>query len=38
MLHAKYIGFTHPITKEFLEFTCPPEEEFNKILEEFRNS
>lgn len=38
MLHAAYIGFTHPITKEFLEFTCPREEEFNKILEEFKNS
>lgn len=38
MLHATYIGFTHPITKEFLEFTCPPEEKFNNILEEFKNS
>ena len=38
MLHAAYLGFTHPITKEFLEFSCEPDEEFNEILEIFRNS
>lgn len=38
MLHAEYIGFNHPKTKEFLEFTCPPEEEFNNILNLFKNS
>lgn len=38
MLHAKYIGFNHPITGEFLEFECPLEEEFVNILDKFRNS
>ena len=38
MLHAKYIGFNEPITKEFLEFEVEPEEEFNRILESFKNS
>ena len=38
MLHAKYLGFTHPITKEFLSFTSPLEEEFTNILETFKNS
>lgn len=37
MLHAGYIGFTHPITKEFMEFSCPPEKEFNDIVDMFRN-
>lgn len=38
MLHAYYIGFNHPITNEFLEFSKDPEEEFNNILNNFRNS
>lgn len=38
MLHAYYLGFTHPITKEFLEFTSPLESEFERILSTFRNS
>ena len=38
MLHAKYIGFNEPITKEFLEFEVEPDEEFNRILESFKNS
>ncbi len=38
MLHAKYLGFNHPITKEFMEFSSPVEEEFNKILDLFKNS
>ncbi len=38
MLHAAYLGFNHPITKEYLEFTSPTEEEFNRILETFKNS
>ena len=38
MLHAQYLGFTHPITKKFLEFNAPLEEEFNKILNTFKNS
>ena len=38
MLHAKYIGFNHPITKKFLEFEVKPEKEFDEILETFKNS
>ena len=38
MLHAFYIGFNHPITKEFLEFSAPLETEFENILETFKNS
>ena len=38
MLHAYYIGFTHPITKEFLEFECPLEKEFVDIMESVKNS
>lgn len=38
MLHAYYLGFNHPITKEFLEFTAPLESEFETILEMFKNS
>lgn len=38
MLHAEYLGFNHPITNEWLEFsvTCP--KEFNDILETFKDS
>lgn len=38
MLHAYYIGFTHPITKEFMEFECPLEKEFIDIMETLKNS
>ncbi len=38
MLHAYYIGFTHPITKEFMEFECPLEQEFVDILNTLKNS
>ena len=38
MLHAEYLGFNHPITKKFMEFSCPPEKEFIEILEMFKNS
>lgn len=38
MLHAKYIGFNHPISGEFMEFESPLEEEFVNILDKFRNS
>ncbi len=27
LLHAKYLGFTHPVTKEFLEFVAPSTED-----------
>lgn len=38
LLHAKYIGFNHPINGKFMEFECPLEEEFVSILDDFRNS
>lgn len=38
MLHAGYIGFIHPIKKEFMEFTCPLEKKFLEILNSFKNS
>lgn len=38
MLHAAYIGFVHPVTKEFMEFESPLEEEFVNILNTFKNS
>ena len=36
MLHAKTIGFVHPITHEYMEFSCDVEKEFNEILEMFK--
>ncbi|MDD6272530.1 MAG: RluA family pseudouridine synthase [bacterium] len=38
MLHAKYLGFNHPVTHEFMEFSVEPEKEFNEILDMFKNS
>lgn len=35
LLHAKELGFIHPITKEKLHFTSPPPEIFRKALEAF---
>ena len=37
MLHAKTLGFVHPKTNEYLEFSINPDEKFNKILEQFKN-
>ena len=37
MLHAKEIGFVHPITKEFMDFIVEPPEAFNKILKKYQN-
>jgi len=37
MLHAKTIGFIHPITKQYLEFTAPVPTEFTEILEQYKN-
>ena len=36
MLHAKEIGFVHPVTKEFMDFTVEPPEEFMKILAKYK--
>ena len=38
MLHAGYIGFVHPIKKEFMEFSSPLEKKFLDILKTFKNS
>lgn len=35
MLHAQTIGFIHPITKEYLEFTSKPSQKFQEILEKY---
>ena len=37
MLHAKYLGFNHPISGKFMEFSVEPEKEFNEILEYYKN-
>lgn len=37
MLHAKYLGFNHPITKKFIKFESDPEDKFNEILEIYKN-
>lgn len=37
MLHAREIGFIHPITKEFMQFSVDPPKRFLEILEEFKN-
>ena len=36
MLHAEKLGFVHPTTKEYMEFTAPMPDRFKEILEEFR--
>lgn len=35
-LHAKTVGFTHPITAEYMEFTTEPPEEFKQLVEKIR--
>ena len=37
MLHAKEIGFVHPITHEFMEFKVAPPDKFCEILEIYKN-
>ena len=36
VLHAKTIGFVHPITKEYMEFSCDAPKEFYDIVDMFR--
>lgn len=36
MLHAKTIGFIHPITKEYLEFSVDVPKKFNEILNKYK--
>jgi len=37
MLHAKEIGFVHPITHEFMDFQVEPPVKFWEILEIYKN-
>ena len=37
MLHAKEIGFVHPITKKFMDFKVEPPVKFGEILEIYKN-
>ena len=37
MLHAYYLGFNHPITNEFMEFSVKEPKEFDEILDMFKN-
>lgn len=37
MLHAKEIGFVHPITKQFMDFTSDPPQKFMEILKKYQN-
>ena len=36
MLHAKTIGFIHPVKNEYMEFSCDVPKEFNDVLDTFR--
>ena len=36
MLHAEKIGFVHPTTKEYMEFTAPMPDRFKEILEMYK--
>lgn len=36
MLHAKTLGFLHPVTKEYMEFTSEVPKRFNEIVDMFR--
>lgn len=35
-LHAQVLGFIHPVTKEYVEFSAPLPEYFEKLLEKLR--
>lgn len=37
MLHARKIGFVHPKTHEYMEFSCEPPEKFLDILEMYKD-
>lgn len=37
MLHAEKLGFVHPTTKEYMEFTAPVPDEFTRILNIYKN-
>lgn len=37
-LHARVLGFVHPVNGQYLEFTSEPPEDFNNILQYLRNT
>ena len=37
MLHAKEIGFIHPVTNEYMEFEAPLPSDFEAVLHKWRN-
>ena len=37
MLHAKVLGFTHPITKEYLEFSSELPEYFQEYIKQLED-
>ena len=37
MLHAGVLGFVHPVSGEYLEFSCEPPDDFKNTLEKLRN-
>ena len=36
MFHAETLGFIHPITKEYLEFSTPVPEDMEECIKELR--
>lgn len=38
MLHAKTLGFIHPITKKYLEFNANPPKRFEEILDKYKDN
>lgn len=38
MLHAGVLGFSHPVTGEYMEFESPLPEDFRKVLEKIREA
>lgn len=38
MLHAYTLGFTHPVTHEYLEFKAEPPKEFKEILNHYKTN
>ena len=38
MLHAREIGFRHPITHEFMDFKVDPPKKFYEILDIYKNN
>lgn len=37
VLHAGTLGFVHPVTKEYMEFTTPLPEDFKQLLNELQS-